>query len=234
MKALLATVAATALMLGAAHAASFTVNFGAGSTSTNDPATGASGTVLFDFMDTADGVLVKLTVTNTTDTTDFGAGADEGTLTGLLLDLADGVSYVDGSAMVGTYLDTFETGESLAPFGTFDLYFGNDGNPEGGNANDALPEGEMDMVSFLLSGIDDADAAYDAYLAAFLSGDARAALRFQQVNAGEGSDKLLNGMVVGVDIITDDLNPVPVPGAALLMGSALAAGAAARRRRRAA
>jgi hypothetical protein len=234
MKAFLSTVAASALLVSAAQAAPFTINFGDGSTSSNAEPTGVTASVLFEFTDVGDDVEIKLTVDNTSDE------AVPGTLTAFLFDVADGVTLVDGSVIAGDALDVFDTNAAFMPFsndpavGNFDIAFSDDGNIEGGNPNDALAAGMVDMMSFIVSGDFDADSLSQGYFNAFASGAVEAAVRFMQVGLNDAlSDKLLNGTVIGNDLVMDDLgSPVPIPGAALFMLTALGAGAAGRKLRR--
>ena len=217
--------------LSPANAASFTLHFGAGSESSNPVATGAAATVSFATEDTQDGdVRLILTLTNTTGEVVFGAGSTEAGFTGFAFDLLDDVTV--RSSALGTAFNTLVTDLSFVPFsnrseiGVFDLGLSDNRSFNGRNAAEALGAGESETVSLLLDTDLDALTLLTTYLAAFTSGDVDAAVRFQQTNRGDGSDKLLLGS------ITDDLNPVPVPGALVLFGTALASAAAARRRAR--
>ncbi len=215
--------AATLLAAPAASAGVLTLDFGESSLSSNETSTGASADVTLAFDDEGDGVRLTVTVDNTTDETDFGLGAMEGQLTGFAFDLPGGASYVKGSFTTTGYLDTLIADASLPPFGTFDLAFADNKNFVGGNAKGALPEGQSATMSVLLATTADADMLMEAFSTALFSGELHAALRFQSVGPdGELSDKLL----------FNDLNPVPVPGAAALMLTGLIGGAGARRLRR--
>ena len=235
MKKQLAALVGALAFAGSAHAASFTLNFGASSESSNAQATGASATVQFTAVDEGGDVRLTMVLSNTTGATTFGAGATESVFTGFAFDVIDGVSILSSS--LATSFDTLLTNVSFTPFsnrseiGAFDFGLADNNSFEGGNANMALGAGGTETVSFLLDTDLDALTLLTTYLAAFISGDADAAVRFQQANAGEGSDKLLLSNVTGGGITIDDLNPVPVPGAIVLFGTALAGAAAARRRR---
>jgi hypothetical protein len=172
--------------------------FGPKSESSNTPATGASARVQFTFTDEDSDVRVKLKITNTTGllpTGPFGAGATESKLTAVGFDILDGLSASDyaGSSFFPNLLFDGE----LTPFGTFDLFVSNDNNILGGNPGNALPQGQFTHVDFLLSGWDfGAEALEDALFEAYQVETLRFVARFQDVNAGEGSDKLLGGQVV--------------------------------------
>ncbi|NJO94023.1 MAG: PEP-CTERM sorting domain-containing protein [Hydrococcus sp. RM1_1_31] len=80
----------------------------------------------------------------------------------------------------------------MNPFGTFDVAVLDNNNFEGGNANGALPQGQSTSVSFLLSGTNLlANTVESDFFTGFSDGSLKAVARFQQVNAGAGSDKLL-------------------------------------------
>jgi hypothetical protein len=227
LKTLLAA-SALALMAGGAGAATFTLDFGPDSTSSNSPATGASGSVEFSFSDVLGDVLVTLDISNTTGSIpSFGLGATSSTLTGFGFDLLAGYVYRVGSFVGGTFLDTLILGADADPFGDFDLAAADNDNYNGGNANGGMPEGGTDTVSFRLDTTSTAAQAYADFLAGFFENGLDAGLRFQQVTGGdideEASDKLL-------------FNPpaeIPVPAAGWLMIGALGGLAALRRRRQA-
>ncbi len=222
---LLAAVAS--VMVGFAGGASaLTLNFDNTTTnSSNAQHTGAAGFVEMLFSDVGGNIRVDMTVTNTTGDSTFGAGATVSKLTGFGFDFLDSTSWV-GSISTGTYLDTVILDANAQPFGSLDVAHADNSNYNGGNANDALPQGVSDSMAFTLS-----DTTYDAagleaaMDAAFGSGTLQAAMRFQQVNAGAGSDKLdYTGS-------TPDPDPVPLPAAGWLMVAALGGLFAARRKR---
>lgn len=77
--------------------------------------------------------------------------------------------------------------------GNFHVAVADNGNFLGGNANGALPEGQSTTASFLVSTALNASAFESALLTGYQNGTLHFGARFQQVNAGEGSDKLLGG-----------------------------------------
>ncbi|MBB4658646.1 hypothetical protein [Parvularcula dongshanensis] len=203
----------------AASAAAFTLDFGANSTSSNSPLTGAAASVDFDFTDEGDDVRVTLVITNTTGQSTFGAGATMATLTGFGFDLVEGATYANDFTNTGA-LDTYLADAAFQPFGTLDVAFADNNNFNGGNANDGLMTGLSTTVTFLLASDEDAAGLMSLFSAAFFEDGLQAGVRFQQVNAGAGSDKL----------VFNPANPVPLPGAALFMLTAIGGGALARRK----
>ena len=209
MKSLLTTAAAAAALLATANAGTFTLDFGATSTTSNATLTGAAGTATFDLTDEGEDVRILVTIENTTGQTIFGDGATSSRLTGFGFDLLDGVTVQ--SAGTDGALDTVIRDAAFQPFGTLDFAVADNNNFQGGNPNSALLPGEVSTVNLLVDAMDDANGLMGALVAAFFAGDLDAGMRFQAVDAGAGSDKLLFG---GADA-------VPVPGAAVLMLSAL-------------
>ncbi len=218
---------AAALALGlpfAAQAATFTLDFGANSISSNTPATGASASIDWTFADSAGDILVTLNITNTTGQTIFGSGATSSVLTAFGFDLLSGYSYIVGSFVGGTYLDTLILGADAQPFDTLDFAAADNSNYNGGNANGALPEPFSDTVSFKLDSTQNAAQAFAAFLAGFNQNGLDAAVRFQQVTGpndynGAESDKLLY------------VPPVPLPAAGWMLIAGLGGLAVAGRRR---
>ncbi|WP_278027344.1 VPLPA-CTERM sorting domain-containing protein [Roseicyclus salinarum] len=230
----LAVASTTLVLAGGAASASIVLAFGSNSNTTNAQLTGASGTATLDFSDDADGVLVKVTVENTTGDTIFGAGATASELTYFGFDLVDGASYF-GGFVGGTYLDTLNVDTSASPFGTIDIGAGDDANFQGAGGQggaDGIPSTDpntTDMFSFILSytggGATDLE---NAFYSAFTDDPVLlSVMRFQSVNAGEGSDKLS-----GPDVSQPGA-PVPLPAAGWMLIAGIG-GLVAMKRRKAA
>ncbi len=196
--------------------ASIELVFGASSTSSNSPPTGASAKIVMTFVDTMSPgqVSLELLISNTTGSPAFGSGATASKLTGFGMDLPSGFTLLAGSLTTDidgdskAYFDTLIVNAALPPFGTLDFGVADNNNFLGGNANGALPAGLSDKVSVKLGG-GSAATAEAAFLAAFTDPDdasykLNSVVRFQQVNAGAGSDKLANPTVT-----TDSPPPPP-------------------------
>ncbi len=198
-----------ALLLGASAASAITLQFDSSATSSNTPATGASGTATLAFSDVGTNqVQIDVSVENTTGSSTFGAGATVSKLTGFAFSLLSGTSLASIST-TGAFLDyAFASGVSLPPFGSFDVAWGDNSNFQAGGPGGALPEGQTDTglkAIINVGSLYTAATLESAYLASFndTSDDIGAVMRFQSVNAGSGSDKLLYG---GIS------NPGPGPG----------------------
>lgn len=199
---------AIALSMTAAHA-SIILTFGENATSSNATPTGASGKATLSFADEGGDVRVSAFVENTTGDFIFGDGATEGVLTAFGFDLVSGASFA-GGFLGGTYLDTLILNANASPFGTLDVAGADNNNYNGGNANNALPKGLSDTFSLLLGYSGNAMDLENAFYTALTTDPVlTSALRFQQVNAGSGSDKLKDPDV--------ELEPVPLPATALLL-----------------
>lgn len=190
-------------------ASAFTYKFGSDSQSSNSSATGAAATVKFDFQDLGNAqVQIDLQIKNTTGEETFGSGATTSKLTGLAFDMFDELSLA--SSNLGAELDTLLTNVSFQPFsntvGSFDFALADNNNFEGGNANNALAQGLTNNVSLVYSGLngESVEEFRNRFEAAVKAKDLHIAARFQQVNAGAGSDKLLGGKLISV-------NPDPAP-----------------------
>lgn len=218
-------VAISATLAAGKPADAFTLSIDPSFGSTEN--TGAQALLNFNFVDTGSGVRLDLGLLNTTDGS-AGLGATRATLVGVGFDLLNGVtvsSYSSGSSGF-TQLWTggsaslsgrTQDGQSL---GSFDVGISPPRNSfNGGNPQAGLTAGSSTLVSFLLGGANlNASALEASFLQGFSSGDLRVAGRFQQVNAGGGSDKVLGGVVKGG-------NSEAVPEPSTILGVA-AAGAA--------
>lgn len=231
---LISAAAALGLFMGAGPAAAlvFTLDFnGQTSESSNTPATGASGTAKFEFSDlTGGGVGLDLTVTNTTGlllSGTFGAGATESRLTQFYFDEIAGLS-LSGSTLTGA-LDVLEEDVSFTPFsnsvGNFSIGICHRDNCQNGQPNSGLAAGESSMGMLTFNTTSTADVVASILMDAFENGGANAALRFQAVNAGAGSDKLL---YTGTNVSTVPL-PATLP---LLLGALGVLGFGVSRRRK--
>jgi hypothetical protein len=223
-------MAAAVLALSASGAAqaAVTLEFGPSWGSTEN--TGASATALFTFTDVGGDVRMDLVLSNTTDGSE-GLGATAATLVGIAFDLPsfDAVSYNNG----GTTFTKFWNNPSLPPFGSFDIGI-SPPRPtfQGGSPGAGLTALQtLATVSFTI----DTDLTAAAFEAAFgaghlVGGGLDAAVRFQAVNAGGGSDKVLGG---NPPPPPEPPTVVPEPGAwALMILGFGGAGLAIRRRRR--
>jgi PEP-CTERM motif len=229
-----AGVAITSSVLAPSSAQAFSISFGANSTSSNNPATGASALVDFSFTQVGSNVQLGLNITNTTGQSTFGEGATASKLTGVAFDLLQGLSIVPNSYAGGSFFPELLTNVNFTPFsnsvGNFSVGIADNTNFEGGNANAALPQGQSTFVSFLLSGTNlVASTLENQFLTGFQNNTLQAAVRFQQVNTPTGSDKLLGG-----DITNGGGNggEQPIPEPATLAGLGLVASAIAASRRR--
>lgn len=210
-------LASSAFMAPSAQAFSLSINPQYGTT--NGIGTGATAELDFSFMDTLAGVVLNLAINNTTDGT-VGMGATQATLVGVAFDLLGGVSAAqsgynaNGSAFTKYYSNPSIPGlNNNNPFSVGILSAGS-GNFVGGNPNQGLRAGEFTNVSFLLGGTTgSATSVETSFQNAYASGALKAAARFQQVNAGGGSDKVLGG---GVQAVPE---PTTMGGLALGFGA---------------
>ncbi len=221
MRRYLISAAAFGLLASAGQAAAieFTLDLNSlTSTSTNSPATGASGSILFDVTDTTGGVDLNLTITNTTGTVSnpSDAGATEGRLTGFFFDTVLDLQLA--SSTLGAPLNQLETGFFLpgvsngsGAAGDFSIGICHQTSCQNGQPNNALDVGDSSTALLTFTTSSTADVVAQTLLNAFNTGDAHAALRFQAVNAGAGSDKLLFG----------DVGAVPLPATLPLLLGAL-------------
>ncbi len=209
---LAAGVALTSSVLAPSSAQAFSLSFGSTSTSSNNIATGASAKVDFNFSQAGNNVLLNLNLLNTTGQTTFGAKATQSTLMGITFDLVEGLNVVAKSYVGSSFFSNLLSSVSFTPFsnsgGNFDVGIAHNDKFEGGNTKGGLTQGLSSSVSFLLSGTNlVANNLENAFLTGFQDGTLRIASRFQAVNAGAGSDKLLGGILKPTVV-------VPAPGTA--------------------
>ncbi|MEQ9000547.1 MAG: PEP-CTERM sorting domain-containing protein [Coleofasciculus sp. B1-GNL1-01] len=246
---LLATSIALASSLVAANAAqALTINFDSTSTSTNNLATGASAQVDFDFVDVeGGGVQLDLTLLNTTGQLDdsFGLGATDSEFVAFGFDVSDSISSYTYNSLSSPFIrlfgndsltsDTVEDAAVISGAGgqnVFDIGIrvAGSGTFSGGNPNGGLNPGQSAQVRFILDTSDNAQAVEQAFANLFNGEEFRAVARFQDVNAGGGSDKLLVNRIPNAD--PDDNGDVSVPEPGTLAGLALIGGSLAAARRR--
>jgi hypothetical protein len=186
----LAVASALVSVAGAAQAA-VTLQFGPAWGSTEGA--GASATGVFTFADVGDSVRMDLVLSNTTDGS-LGLGATAATLVGIGFDLPTftSVGYDDG----GTSFTKFWNDPSLPPYGQVDIGVSPPRNNfQGGNPQTGLTAGQtLATISFTIDTTLTAAQFEAAFGDGHLDGGGLAAFaRFQQVNAGGGSDKVLGG-----------------------------------------
>lgn len=196
--------------------------------------TGASVQLTFDFTQEGDDVWLNLGIINTTGTEEvasFGSGATEATLMGVAFDFASGVAFdsFEYDPLSSGEIASIFTGEphrefNFQPFsnqgrhrlGAFDVGIGTftGANPQGG-----LKAGKETQVQFSFSpSTAGSSLAASEFAQAFeqeiRNGNLKVAARFQEVNAGGGSDRLLGGQVLNGDRPTQ----VPEPAAIGALG----------------
>lgn len=215
---LMCGAALAAALAGLAGPANAAVNLFFGPPNPSTENTGASLEAVFSFVDVGTDVRLDLSFTNTTDGS-LGLGATEATLVGLAFDLPTytSLTYTPDGGFTQLWYDP-----SQPPYGTFDLGISPPRNNfGGGNPQTGLEAGDSLSVSFLINSDSNANTFESLFLQGLTSGDFRAVARFQEVNAGGGSDKVL-GTVSAI--------PEPTTWALMITGFGLA-GAALRRRR---
>ncbi|MBD2355300.1 PEP-CTERM sorting domain-containing protein [Tolypothrix sp. FACHB-123] len=208
---------AVAAMVTSAPAQAFQITIDPKFGSTEN--TGSTALLDFNFSQfAAQQVKLNLDITNTTNGS-TGLGATQSTLVGLAFD-AD--NFDPGAPVAFNNYDPGTSGftklwvkgidtPSLQPYGDFDVAISPPRESfNGGNAQDGLTAGQSTTVSFLFTTSLTANQLSDAVENGFINKAFRIAGRFQQVNAGGGSDKVLGG------------EPVPEP--ATIAASVLALG----------
>lgn len=207
--------------VGPAASMAFTLDINSlTATSTNPSATGASGSVLFDFTDVTGGVQLDLTITNTTGTVTnpLDTGATESRLTGFFFDRVSDLQLtgnVLNSPLDMLAEDFFFPGVSNGSdaAGNFSIGICDKANCKNGDPKSALDVGDSSTGTLTFGTSSTATVIADVLSSAFESGDANAALRFQAVNGtGADSDKLL---------YTGNVSPVPLPATLPLLLGAL-------------
>lgn len=169
----------------------------------------------FSFAQQGDNVLLNLDMTNTTNGK-LGLGATASTLVGVAFDMPSFLNF--SLTPSGSNFTQLWKNVNLSPTNQFGTYSAGISTPrnsfEGGNANGGLKAGESTTVSFLLSGGKlNVKDVQNSFLTGFSSGSFKVAGRFQQVNAGGGSDK-----VVGKIQIPETPKPKKVPEPGLGLG----------------
>lgn len=213
LSALATGVALTASLAISKPAEAFTISFNPQFGSTEN--TGATADLDFNFVQEGDAVRLNLNLSNTTNGS-VGLGATSATLVGFAFDLASSATFNSFSAGRSNFTQAWQNVE-LNPFGEFDLGVSTPRNSfAGGNANSGLTAGQTTMVSFLLNSTLSAAQVENDFLTGFTNGTLGAVARFQQVNAGGGSDKVIGG-VSG--------NSAAVPEPATILGVVAAGGA---------
>ncbi len=221
---LISAATAFGLLVGAGPASAlvFTLDFNEQtSVSSNTPATGASGSATFAFSDVSTGVVqLDLTVKNTTGLLPggtFGAGATESRLTQFYFDETMGLAL--SSATLTGALDELEEDIAFQPFsntvGNFSIGVCHQDGCQNGPPNSGLAANDSSMGVLTFSTTSTAATIARVLMNAWENGDANAALRFQAVNAGAGSDRLL---YTGVN---SNVGEVPLPATLPLLLGAL-------------
>lgn len=201
----------TIAALGWAPAEAFTLLLEPSSSTEN---TGATAELNFDFVQSGAEVWLSLGMRNTTNGM-TGLGATQSTLVGFAFDLPTGVGIAQYSAAASGFAKLWSN-PSLNPYGSFTVGISPARNSfGGGNPREGLLAGQLTSVTFQLSGSGlTADSARQAFYRGFSSGSLRSAGRFQQVNAGGGSDKVLGRVLVAEEPPTK----VPEPSSAVAIG----------------
>ncbi len=158
--------------------------------------TGASALLDFNFVQDGSNVKLNLGIKNTTNGS-LGLGATQATLVGVGFDLPSLISSFTYNAGNSTFTSLYRNA-ALNPFGTCDVgsRSAGSGNFSGGNPTQGLTAGQSTMVSFLFSGSNlTASSVENSFLSGIKNGSLDVVGRFQQVNAGGGSDKVIGSLV---------------------------------------
>jgi len=213
MKHTLSSMSLSALAAGAAIALSiapinpaeaFTISLNPSNGSTEN--TGSTALLDFNFVQDGNNVKLNLGVQNTTNGS-AGLRATAATLVGIGFDLPSFIKSFTYSAANSTFTKLYGDSKlnksvvgsaALNPYGTFDVGIrsAGSGNFTGGNPQSGLTAGQSSLVSFLFSGTGlTASSVENSFLSGMRDKSLGIVGRFQQVNAGGGSDKVLGGVV---------------------------------------
>jgi hypothetical protein len=195
--------------------------------------TGASALLDFNFVQDGSNVKLNLGIKNTTNGS-LGLGATQATLVGVGFDLPSLVksafNYNTGYNAGTSAFTTLYQNAALNPYGTFDVGIrsAGPGNFAGGNPQQGLTAGQSATVSFLFSGTNlTASAVESAFKNGISNGSLDVVGRFQQVNAGGGSDKVIGGLLPE----SGGGNSAAVPEPTTMLGAIAAGGAFLGRKR---
>jgi hypothetical protein len=217
-------IVATSAML-AAPAQAFTVIISPVIRSTGN--TGASASLDFNFSQSGTDTLLNLGITNTTNGS-LGLGATQATLVGVGFDLPTPTPAYSYDSLTSTFTQIyFNRSATLQPYGTFDIGIRStgSGNFTGGNPQQGLISGQSTMVQFTF--VNQTATSLETSFQTLFAGSTYSTPlivgRFQQVNAGGGSDKVVGGLA-------PQSQAVPAPPAVLGMLTAAALGLSKRRK----
>jgi hypothetical protein len=222
-------IASTLTAVNPADAFTLSINPNNGSTEN----TGSTALLDFNFVQDGNNVKLNLDIKNTTNGS-AGLGATASTLVGVGLDLPSLISSFTYNSLNSAFTQTYSN-VALNPLGNFDygIRSAGSGNFVGGNPQEGLTAGQSTLVSFLFSGTGlTAQSVESAFFNGFQNGSLQAVGRFQQVNAGGGSDKVL------ASLLTDSPSGGTTGGAAgapeptTMLGASIAAGLVALRKRK--
>jgi hypothetical protein len=207
----------TVLTTLATPAQAFDVNLSPTIGSTEN--TGASASLDFNFSQSGVDTFLELGIRNTTDGS-LGLGATQATLVGVGFELPTPAPSFTYDPLLSTFTQTyFNQNATLQPYGTFDIGIRSNSNGNGtfagGNPQQGLTAGQSTTVRFTFANQNAANLAtsFQTLFANSTNANPLIVGRFQQVNAGGGSDKVVGG-----------LTPEAVPSPPIVLGM-LTAGA---------
>jgi hypothetical protein len=221
--AVVATSAALATLAAPAQAFTVIISPVIGSTEN----TGASANLDFNFSQAGTDTLLDLGITNTTNGS-LGLGATQATLVGIGFELPTPAPSFTYSPLLSTFTQTyFSQNATLNPYGTFDVGIrsAGSGNFTGGNPQQGLTAGQSTTVRFSFANqtATSLETSFQTLFAGSTNSTPLIVGRFQQVNAGGGSDKVVGGLA-------PQSQAVPAPPAVLGMLTAAALGLSKRRK----